>query len=409
MGIHRFNMSERDLNNMKLRGKVFDGFKLIETAEIGINETTGLIEFIDEIDSVSGKLAEGATELPNVTFLPGLIDTHIHFFGTESHSLSDWVLTPDVSLTVKSVYDSQKLLLAGFTTVRTMGDKVSLGLSKAEKDGILLGPRIISSGFSLAETGGNDDPKFLSYEDSKRMSYSYYCDGPWECRKAVRLNIRNGAESIKAYSSRSFVGGGKIKDEFTIEELSAISDEAHRASMKAASHAYGETAILNSVEADFDSIEHGLGLTNELAEDMKKKGTFYVPTLSVYKRARKNANETRDAMIRRHIEKEVKIAHESRLKIAVGTDFLGTFDEPHGTNSKEIIYLSEIIGVENALKAATSSAAECLGLESTGSIRKGFRGDIIAVKGDPFKDVSVLSPENVVLVIKNGKTVKRSP
>jgi imidazolonepropionase-like amidohydrolase len=392
---------------MQIRGRVFDGTNKIELAEIGINEATGLIDYIDEVSSLPKRSADNFMDSTNVTILPGLIDTHIHFFGTEAHNLADWVMSKDVSLAVKSVYDSQKLLFAGFTAVRTMGDKVSLELSKAEKEGILLGPRIISSGFSIAETGGNDDPKFLSYEDSKRLSYSYYCDGPWECRKAVRLNIRNGAESIKAYSSRSFVGGGKIKDELTVEELSAISDEAHRASLKAASHAYGASAILNSVEAGFDSIEHGLGLTEELAEQMRKRGTFYVPTLSVYKIARKDVNEMRDAMIRQHIEKEVKIAQENGVKIAAGTDFLGTFDEPHGTNSKEVIYLSEIIGVENAIRAGTSIAAECLGLEKTGSIKKGFNGDIIAVKGDPFKDVSAINPENVVLVIKNGKIVKR--
>lgn len=391
---------------MIYRGRVFDGFELHDNAEFEIDQKIGKIKYIEDTNQAANKRDYNKSNVSDVTFLPGLIDTHIHFFGTESHSLSDWVLTSDVVLAVKSVYDAQKLLLSGFTAVRTMGDKVSLGLSKAEKDGSLVGPRIISSGCSIAETGGDDDPKFLSYENSKEMSYSYYCDGPWECRKAVRMNLRNGAESIKAYSSKSFVGGGMIKDEFTVEELSAITNEAHRAHLKAASHAYGESAILNSLESSFDSIEHGLGLTEESAEEMKKKQTFYVPTLSVYKIARKDVNTARDEMIKKHIEKEVKFANDAGVEIATGTDFVGTFDEPHGTNWKEILYLSEIIGNKAAMRAATSSAAACIGLTDVGAVKKGFRADIIAVKGNPLENLMALNPDNVLLVIKGGQVMK---
>ncbi|MGC8645672.1 MAG: metal-dependent hydrolase family protein [Thermoplasmata archaeon] len=387
---------------MIYRGRVFDGSEIHEFAEFAIDESTGTIEYIEDTrksQEVSG----------DITFLPGLIDTHIHFFGREERSLFSWTMTPDAVLAVKAVYDAENLLKSGFTTVRTMGDKVSLGLSVAEKEGILRGPRMISSGYSIAQTGGDDDPKFLPYEDSRKRSYSYYCDGPWECRKAVRLNIRNGAESIKAYSSSSFVGGGRIRDELTVDELKAIADEAHRSKVKAASHAYGASAIQNSLDAGFDSIEHGLGLNEDLAAQMAKKGTFYVPTLSVYKSLRREANETRDAMIKRHIETEVKIAQDSGVKIAVGTDFLGTTDEPLGSNWLEILYLSEIIGVRSAIVSATSLAAECLGLGNVGVIGKGFRGDIIGVKGNPFLNIRQLSPESVVLVVKNGKITKHLP
>ena len=391
---------------MIYKGRVFDGLEYHEMSELSFNPETGKIDYLEDLKKSPPKKQNKDTKFADLTFLPGLIDTHIHFFGTESSSLIDWVLTSDVMLTIRSVNDAQKLLQSGFTTVRALGDKVSLDMSKAEKAGILIGPRIISAGFSLAETGGNDDPKFLSVENSRAFSYSYYCDGPWECRRAVRTNLRNGAEVIKVYSSRSFVGGGRIKDEFTVEELSAIADEAHRAFVKAASHAYGASAIKNSIDSGFDSIEHGLGLTEELAETMKKKNIFYVPTLSTYKKVRETVNTYRDQMIKNHIEREVKIAFDSKVKIAAGTDCIGSSKDPHGENYHEIVYLSKVIGNKEALIAATSRAAECLGLDNVGQIKKDYLADIIAVKGNPLNNTEALNPENIVLVIKRGRVFK---
>ena len=385
---------------MRYSGRIFDGVSLWENAEIEIDETSGLIEYIEDVKNVEEKYK-------GLTFLPGLIDTHMHFFGTASYSLLDWVTTSDVLLTIRSVNDARRLLNAGFTTVRTMGDKVSLGMSKAEKAGILYSPRIVSSGFSLAETGGNDDPKMLDLETAARVSYSYYCDGPWECRKAVRKNLRNGAESIKVYASTSFVGGGLIKDELTTEELQAISDEAHRVRLKAASHAYGASAIDNTIEGGFDSVEHGLGLTEEAAEKMLKRKIFYVPTLAVYNRKREDVNPYRDEIIKRHLDKEVKIAFNSGVKIATGTDYVGSDNEPHGNNYIEALLLSKYVGPLEALKSATSISAECLGRPELGFLSKGKVADMIAVRGDPTTDISLLRPENIVLVIKNGKVQKK--
>lgn len=384
---------------MRYAGRFFDGNEMHEKAEIEVNESSGEIEFLED-----GKNSDQKYE--NLTFMPGLIDVHMHFFGTPQYSLLDWVTTSDVLLTIRSVQDAEKLLNAGFTTVRTLGDKVSLDMSKAEKMGILRSPRIVSAGYSLAETGGNDDPKMFPPDIAHRLSYSYYCDGPWECRKAVRMNIRNGAEAIKVYASRSFVGGGLIKNEFTVEELSAISDEAHRGHIRATAHAYGESAIDNAIEGGIDSIEHGLGLSESHIERMIKKGVYYIPTLSVYKRMRDDVNPYRDRMIRRHLEEEVQLAHESGLKIACGTDYVGSGDEPHGMNYHEPLYLSEVIGPLEALKSATSISAECLGRSDIGMLAKGRKADMIAVKGDPSKDINLLRPENIVLVVKGGKVEK---
>lgn len=391
---------------MIFRGRTFDGTRLMENAEFKVSDETGLIEYLEESRN-SAEVANGK-EIQNkeVTFLPGLIDTHIHFFGTGNHSLNDWVLTDKVIVTIRSVEDSRNLLNAGYTTVRTMGDKVSIAMSKAERMNLLFGPRIMSAGFSLAETGGNDDPRNFELDFAQKISYSYYCDSPWECRRAVRMNLRDGAESIKAYSSTSFAGGGKVKNQLTLEELSAIADESHKGLVTAASHAYGESAINNSVLAGFNSIEHGLGLTERLAEEMKKRGTFYVPTMSTYVGSENSGNATRNEMIKKHLDKEVKLAMDTGVKIAAGTDFVGSSDDPHGMNYKEISFISSVTGPEIALRSGTSMAADCIGLGNVGRISRDHIADIIAVKGNPMTNIESLNPKNVVLVMKGGRVVK---
>ncbi len=388
---------------MELQGRIFDGENIMENGKISVSVDTGKIEYAEQAADVPKRYRDD-----NITFLPGLIDTHIHLFGTPERSLEGWVLTSDVILTVNSLKDLKNLINSGFTTVRTMGDKVSLELSRAEKLGIIESPRIISSGYSIAETGGNDDPKMFPLDFAEKISYSYYADGPWECIKAVRKNIRAGAESIKAYASSSFVGGGSVRNELSIEELRSISGEAKKYGVPSAAHAYGASAIENVIESGFASVEHGLGLNEELAERMGSMGIFYTPTMSVYKAQRKNSSAYRDSYIKRHLEKEVTIADSVGVKIVAGTDFVGSTEERHGNNYLEAVYLSQVIGNLKALKASTSLAAECLGLTDRGHIKNDYAADIIGVYGNPMEDINCLRPEKVALVIKNGKILKNN-
>lgn len=394
---------------LKFRGRLFDGEKVLENAEILVDSETGKFAAVEESKNKSELVNEKNPIVKNITFLPGLIDAHIHFMGTGTYSVQDWSLTSDVILTINSINDAKKILMGGFTTVRTLGDKVSADMSKAERKGLILSPRIISAHYSLAETGGDDDLKQLNSElpidCARQVAYSYFCDGPWECRKAVRLNLRKGAEVTKIYSSSSFAGGGKVKDELTVEEISAISDESHRVGLKVASHAYGESAILNSIEGNVDTIEHGLGLTDDAAEKMVKKKMFYVPTLAAYV-SLIGEDPYKDQWIKRHLEKEVKLAFDKGIKIVTGTDYVGSVKEPHGQNYKELVYLSEIIGAENSLQAATSNAADALGLNDRGRIKKNYVADLIAVKGNPLENIELLNPDNVLFVMREGKIVK---
>ena len=265
------------------------------------------------------------------------------------------------------------------------------------------GPRIIPAAKSLAQTGGDDDPKNLPLDIAQRLSYWYYCDGPWECRKAVRLCLRDGAEVIKVYASGSFAQGGTPRVQLTVEELKAIVDEAHGARVKVTAHAYGEAALTNAIEAGVDSIEHGIGLTSEIAAQIKKKGIFYVPTLSPFLMAKPSANKDREVLIKRHLTKDMESAKEAGIKIACGSDFIGAENEMHGQNYLEVVNMAKYFGNREALTAATETAADCIGLSNSGRIQKGREANLVVVKGNPMENIETLAPNNIQHVLKMGR------
>ena len=312
--------------------------------------------------------------------------------------------TPVTLVALRSVQDLRRLLHTGFTTVRELGTKAGAHLSRAVEEGSIEGPRIISCGRAIAQTGGDDDPTILPLDTAQQLaSYSYFCDGPWECRHAVRKVIRDGAQVVKLYASGSFAQGGKIRLQFTVEEIKAIVDEGHRAAVKVTAHAYGEEALMNVVEAGVDSIEHGLGLTPRVAEEIRKKGIFYVPTMTAYLAAGPSTNPQRDAMIKKHLIEDLKIAKEYDLKVANGSDTIGDLVHPHGQNYQEIVAVAKFFGNQEALVSATSRAADCVGDPKIGRIKKGCISDIAIVKGNPGDDIESLAPANVLHVIKQGK------
>jgi imidazolonepropionase-like amidohydrolase len=312
----------------------------------------------------------------------------------------DWTVTPETLVALRSVADMNRLLRAGFTAVRDLGSKAGTYLSQAERDDLIPGPRIISAAKSLAQTGGDDDATILPLPVAQELSYSYYCDGPWDCRKAVRKVVRDGAEVVKVYASGSFAQGRRVRPQFTVEELKAIVDEAHSVDLKVAAHAYGEDAMRNVVEAGVDSIEHGLGLTHEIAASIRDKGIFYVPTLSIYLTL--NPNQSKEAaLVERHCTEDMRIARETNLKIVSGSDYTGDTLK-HGENYREIVALATAIGNKQAMIAATATAANCLGLKS-GKIETGYGADLTVVRGNPLENIEALSPNNVTQVVRKGR------
>lgn len=381
-----------------IKGIIFDGEKIIGEKYI-IIEGANISKISNDDEGL--KVYEGKF------IVPGLIDAHMHFFGVENDNVLEWNVVSGELSTARSVGDMIRLLGSGFTTVRDLGSKSAIALARAEKEGRIIGPRVIASGYSLAETGGDDDPKVLPLDMAQRLSYSFYCDSPWECRKAVRLALRQGAEVIKVYASGAFSNSGVPKPALTVDDLKAIVDEAHRAGLKVAAHAYGEKAIANCIEAGIDTIEHGLGLTEELAREIRKKGMCYIPTLATYELPLElsydeEIKRKRDELISRHFKEDMEIAVKEELKIAAGTDYVGSKLRPHGKNYREIVLLSRYMGPENALKAATSIAAECLGINA-GRIGEGFIADIISVDKNPLENSENLAPDNIAFVVRKGK------
>ena len=390
------------MSNLVLRGPVFNGEDLIENCCVVVDQSKGIIIDAGRKGDVSEPKDSRTIEVPGSTILPGLIDAHMHFFGSKKYDIVEWLTTPETLIALRSVADARKLLRAGFTAVRDLGSKAAPYLRQAVEEGAFDGPRIVQAGKSLAQTGGNDDVPMLPIEISERLSYSYYCDGPWECRRAVRKVVRDGGELIKVYASGSMSQGTKVRRQFTLEELEAIVDEAGAVGMKVASHAYGEDALTNSIKARVHSIEHGIGLTPEIAKEMQRRGMFYVPTLSAYL-AMKMKTEEQSNLVKKHLSQDIELARQAGVKIVAGSDFVGSDTEPHGENYLEIVNLAKYLGSREALIAATSRAAECLGLEKSGWVKAGYEADLVVVKGNPAEDTKNLAPSHVLHVIRKGR------
>jgi len=385
-----------------LKGMAFDGRKFHKSAVVSIDTDTGVIQGFGERGEVEVPRGAKKLEFEDATILPGLIDAHVHFYSAKGEGVTDWASVPEALAVLRGAGDLRRLLHAGFTAVRELGTKGGVHLAQAVAEGSIEGPEVVSCSRALAQTGGDDDPPGFPLEIAQQLaSYTYFCDGPWECRKAVRKVARDGGKVVKIYASGAFSRGGRIKPNFTKEELEAIVDESGRLDLKVAAHAYGEEALGSVVDAGVDSIEHGLGLTPRIARAIARKGIYYVPTLVTYNNpAYKNRY---NAMVKRHLSDDMVIAKENGVKVVMGSDIVGDAPRPHGRNYEEIAAEAKFLGNSEALIAATSRAAECLGLEASGALREGFRADAVVVRGNPVEDIEALAPENVLHVVRSGR------
>ena len=406
------------MSNLVLKGGMFDGEAYVENGEIVVDQEKGIILDAGRAGEVDAPRDAKVLEAPGQTMIPGLIDTHVHFFGSKAYDLMAWVSTPETLVALRSVADLQNLLRSGFTCVREMGSKGGAYLARAIREGVVDGPELLSCARSLGQTGGDDDPINLPLHIAQELSYSYFCDGPWECRKAVRKVVRDGADFVKVYAATGSTPEPHnapwyhLRPQLSVEELKAIVDEAHSVGLKVAGHAIGEDSMRNVVEAGVDSIEHGMALSPEIAQEIKKKGIYYTPTLAIFltnpslKSFIDDPTKTDILFVRRHATSDMQLAKEYGLNVVCGTDFGGTSEQPHGQNYKEIAALAKYLGNKEALTAATARAADCCGLQNTGRIKKGLNADIVVVKGNPLTDIEALAPTNVTHVLKQGKTIQ---
>jgi imidazolonepropionase-like amidohydrolase len=366
-------------------------------------------------------------DLGDATLSPGFMDAHTHltfdFSGNYNERRLKALETNVSELAFCAIPNARATVEAGFTTVRDLGsrffgshDFVDVAMRNAIAKGIIVGPRMLVATYGVGATGGHFDDT-AGYRDflfGHEPGYSDgIADGPDAIRKAVRFQIKNGADVIKAA-----VSGGvlSLTDEvdtpqFTPAEMAALVDETHRLRKKIAVHCHGDQAAREAIEAGVDSIEHGSFLKPETLQLMKTKGTYLVPTLmatewilgkiEAYPPAlqakAKAAGAARSEMFRNAVKMGVKIG--------LGTD---AAVYPHGQNAKEFKLMVDLgMPPIEALRAGTSADADLLGIaQKVGTLEKGKLADIVAIPGDPTTDIT--ATERVSFVMKEGRIVKNN-
>ncbi|HET7433346.1 MAG TPA: amidohydrolase family protein [Thermoanaerobaculia bacterium] len=357
-------------------------------------------------------------DLGDTTLLPGLIDAHVHVLLQGDVTTEDYdVQIFKESLPYRALRATRALRLAldhGFTTVRDLETEgamyVDVDLKRAVNEGVIAGPRMVVSTRAMSVTGAYGPSGY-----SPEITYPrgvQIVDGVEDARKAVREQIGNGADGIKVYADRSYFlqkdGTLSSIPTFTIEEMKAIVDEAHRLRHKVAAHAMARPGIENSIVAGVDSIEHGLSITDEQLDRMKAQGIWYCPTLTALEYVspgRAAEGKKIWAELPRFHHDTFARALKKGVRIAYGTD-AGAFPWEYNA-AKEFGYLVQYgMTPMQALRTGTLRSAELLDMEDkVGTIETGKFADLVGVPGDPLRDINVM--EKVSFVMKDGEIWKK--
>ena len=402
-------------------GKLIDGVSENPKSVFSI-----IVEKDKIVDVVEGYLDPGkgdkAIDLNSYTVLPGLMDMHVHLSGESNPKKYLERFTMDLDdYAYQSISYAKKTLMAGFTTVRDLGGPINNSLRDAIEKGLVVGPRIFSSGNALATTGGHADP-------TNGMKFEFAGDpgpkqgvvnGLEDARKAVRQQYKNGADLIKITATGGVLSVAKSGEnpQFKEDEIREIVETASDYNMHVAAHAHGSEGMKRAILAGVRSIEHGTLMDQEVMDLMIKKNTYYVPTISAGEFVAEKAQidgyypeivRPKAKKIGPQLKNTFKKAYGAGVKIAFGTDSGVSY---HGENAKEFRYMVESgMSPMEAIVAATKTASELLGKEeSLGTVERGKVADIIATECDPLENIDCM--EKVVFVMKNGviyknKTIK---
>jgi imidazolonepropionase-like amidohydrolase len=351
-------------------------------------------------------------DLPHATVLPGLVDVHTHLTGNPQFGYETLAISIPREALI-GAKNARTTLEAGFTTVRNVGagGYSDVALRDAINEGDVPGPRMLVSGPALGITGGHCDNNLLPFE--YHAVETGVADGVEGVQHKVREVIKYGADVIKFCATGGVLSKGDDPQasQYTLEEMKALVADAHRLGRKVAAHAHGAQGILWASQAGVDSIEHGSYINDAAIAEMKKNGTYLVPTLYLSEWLGDNlqkvgmpemyAKKMREIMP--IVQKNLGHAFASEVKVALGTD---AAVYPHGLNAHELaVYVKLGMTPLQAIQTATVNAADLLGWsDKVGSVETGKWGDLIAVDGDPLLDVTTL--QHVKFVMKGGAIVK---
>lgn len=397
-------------------GVLIDGSADEALSDATILVEDGVIADVGPSESVDTGDAEVINHADE-TVMPGMMDAHLHLKGWPSMDQSDF-LTYDVAAgAARATGQLKELLSAGFTAVRDVDSRTGLGLRKVVEEGTVTGPRVFTSDRAIYQTGGHGDVHYLPYEWVKEWNpYDpALCDGADECRKEARKRIRSGVDLIKIGTT-----GGVLSEkdqpqhsQMTDEEISAITQEAHRVEIPVAAHAQGAEGVKNALRNGVDTIEHGIYLDDECIELLDETDGVLVPTLAIVKRicdhgedhdipefGLEKARVAHDA----HIE-SVRRAYDADVTIAMGTDFVGTDLIPHGENAEELVLYVEEVGMDpmDSIKTATANAAKTVPDTNIGTIEEGNLADLVVLTRNPLNDITAVQ-DSIATVYKNGQT-----
>ena len=355
-------------------------------------------------------------DLGEYTLLPGMIDAHVHPDNSSDDYQVGHLRASSAAKTLTGLKAVQDLLSEGWTALRVAGDEdvgyANLEIRNAINNGLFVGPHIYGAGHYLSVTGGGGDINFISYEQ-KIIPDGLIVDGPEEIRKAVRTEIKNGSDWIKILETGAFMttGDNPQNVHFSPEELKMAVEEAGRRDVPVMAHAHATEGIKQAVKAGVRSIEHGSYMDEEAIDLMVQHGTYLIPTLTIdlyFKEKLADSKALAKAIAlakdsREGMYEKLRLGVKKGLKIGVGTDYIGW---PANYSAREFGELIKIgMSPMQAIQAGTIVNAQLLNKDKEiGSIEIGKFADIIAVKGDPLKDISEL--QRVKFVMMGGKVVK---